>query len=75
MTRYTSHELTILAKQNFRQTQRAALHGGVATDYIYRGWQILVNGSFTVLLVNYDFRNGTIEERSNPIHLIDRENL
>jgi hypothetical protein len=58
MNRYTSHELTILAKQTFRKVQKALPDGGAITNYTYRGWQLLVNGGHTTMLVNYDFQQG-----------------
>ncbi len=52
--RYTYRELNVQAKQAFRGILLNRPEGGVKQDYVYKGWEILINNGRMLQILNYD---------------------
>jgi hypothetical protein len=51
---FTHHELNKKAKAIFRDMQRQLPDGGDVTQYLYKGWKLLINDGNVFLIVDYD---------------------
>ena len=52
--RYTYRELNAQAKEAFRGILMNRPEGGAKHDYVYKGWEILINNGSMLQVLNYD---------------------
>jgi hypothetical protein len=54
LKRYTYRQLNTQAKQAFRRIQTNRPEGGTKGDYLYKGWDILINNGNILQVLKYD---------------------
>ena len=52
--RYTYRQLNAQARQAFRRVQISRPDGGEKQDYVYKGWELLINSGSILQIIKYD---------------------
>ena len=52
--RYTYRQLNTQARQAFRRVQISRADGGEKQNYVYKGWELLINSRSILQIIKYD---------------------